>query len=72
MTSTTFYRPCAVLAKAALVGDAHHRFDRIIVENDHGTVVLSGVVAQERLVREAGNLAAAAAGGLVLNRVVVA
>jgi osmotically-inducible protein OsmY len=72
MTTTTFYRPCAVLAKAALLGDARHRFHGIVVENDHGTVVLSGVVERVQFARDAGDLAANAAGALVLNRIVVA
>jgi osmotically-inducible protein OsmY len=71
MNSTTFYRPCALLAKAALVGDADRRFDNIVVENDHGMVVLSGIVARAHLVSEAEDLAADAAGTLVLNRVIV-
>jgi osmotically-inducible protein OsmY len=71
MSSSTFYRPCALLAKAALVGDAGHRFDNVIVENDHGTVVLSGIVASEQSVSEAEDLAANATGTLVLNRVIV-
>jgi hypothetical protein len=71
MTSTTFYRPCALLAKTALIGDGDRRFNNIIVENDHGTVVLSGIVAKAQSVIEAGNLAANAAGTLVLNRIVV-
>ena len=72
MTSTTFFRPCAVIAKAALIGDSRHRFDGIVVENDHGAVVLSGVVERRQFARDAADLAAKAAGVLVLNRIVVA
>lgn len=72
MTTPTFYRPCALLAKAALIGDAGRRFDGVIVENDHGTIVLSGVVKQAQMVRDAGQLAERAGGALVLNRVLVA
>jgi osmotically-inducible protein OsmY len=71
MSTPTFYRPCALLAKAALVGDAGRRFDNVVVENDHGTVVLSGIVASEQSVSEAEDLAANASGTLVLNRVIV-
>jgi len=72
MKSTTFFRPIALIAKAALLGDARHRFDAIVVENNHGAVVLSGVVERVQFARDAGDLAARAAGVLVLNRIVVA
>jgi len=71
VSTPTFYRPCALLAKAALVGAAGRRFENVVVENDHGTVVLSGIVARAQLVSEAEDLAANAAGTLVLNRVIV-
>jgi hypothetical protein len=71
MRSTTFYRPCALLVKAALIADARHCFDEIVVENDHGTVVLSGVLPEIGLAFDAGEIAAGAAGNLVVNNIVV-
>ena len=65
------YRPFAVFAKSALVADARHRFTNIVVEKDHGIVVLKGELSDARLAREAGELAAAASGTPVFNRIVV-
>ena len=71
MRSILSYRPCAVLAKAALIGDLRHCFDGIVVEHDHEAIVLSGALPEARLAREAGNLAADASGIPVLNHIVV-
>jgi osmotically-inducible protein OsmY len=71
MRSTSFYRPCAVVAKAALLGYSRHCFDDIVVENDHGNVVLSGRLPEEELIHEAGTLAAEATGVLVVNHIVM-
>lgn len=71
MQSTTFYRPFALLAKAALLADSRHCFSDIVVENDHGILVLSGMLPETRLSREAATLAAMASGVAVLNHIVV-
>ena len=71
MRSTTFYRPCATLVKAALIADGRGRFDEIVVENDHGTVILSGALPEEYLAREAGEIASGAADSLVVNNIVI-
>ena len=71
MRTTSFYRPCAVLVKAALIANSRRCFDDIVVENNHGMVVLSGAVGEPELVREAGALAEQASGQLVVNRIVV-
>jgi hypothetical protein len=71
MRTTSFYRPCAVLAKAALISDSRGCFDDIVVENDHGTVVLSGNLPEEELIRDAGALATEATGVLVVNHIVM-
>ncbi len=71
MTTTSLYRPCALLAKAALIGDSRRCFDGVVVENDHGTVILSGAVSESQMVSQAGVLAIAATGVLVINHIVV-
>lgn len=71
MRSTSFYRPCAVTVKAALMAESRREFDAVVVENDHGMVVLSGALPSEQLVREAGALAEVASGALVINHIIV-
>ncbi len=71
MRSTSLYRPCAVLVKAALISDQRRCFSGVVVENDHGMVILSGIVDEPDLVREAGAVAEEASGRLVVNHVVV-
>ena len=72
MRSTSFYRPCALVVKAALLANGHGCFDGIVVENDHGTVILSGVLPELGLAYEAGTIAEEASGNLVINNIVVA
>lgn len=71
MRSTSFYRPYALLAKAALVADSRHRFGGIVVENDRGRLVLRGTLPETRLAHEAATLAAEASGVFVVNHIVV-
>jgi hypothetical protein len=71
MRTTAFYRPCAVLAKAALISDSRRCFDGVVVESDHGTVILSGVVSEIGMIGEALALAVEATGVLVINHIVV-
>jgi osmotically-inducible protein OsmY len=71
MISALFYRPLAVLAKAALVGDARKRFGNVVVENGHGTVVLRGSVSDLRSASEAHQIAANATGSFVVNQLQV-
>jgi osmotically-inducible protein OsmY len=71
MSTTSFYRPCAVVVKAALLADSQRRFGDIVVENDHGAVILRGALSEEQHARDAGDLATDAGGGLVVNYIVV-
>jgi osmotically-inducible protein OsmY len=71
MRTPSFYRPYALLVKAALISDSRHCFDDIVVENDRGTVVLSGALPESRLAREAVSLAAQASGVFVVDHILV-
>jgi osmotically-inducible protein OsmY len=59
------------VVKAALLADSRRRFEDIVVENDHGSVILRGALSDEQQARDAGDVANGASGGLVVNYIVV-
>jgi hypothetical protein len=72
MIIATFYRPFAVLAKAALLGDMRKCFSNVVVENGRGAVILRGKLPDAQLACQAVSLAARATGAIVINHIQVA
>ncbi len=72
MMIASFYRPFAVLARAALLGDMRKCFGNVVVENGRGTVILRGKLPDQQLARQAASLAARATGAIVINHIQVA
>ena len=64
--------PSALVVKAALLAAERGCFDDIVVENDRGTIILSGALPDLGLAYEAASIAEEASGALVVNNIVVA